>query len=79
MWSKTELLEVAQRQERLRKRVDVFNRSAVKYLQGIGQLQNIPEDITPLNDEDSDEEEDPFWLSLLRSIPFLGLRFFPEI
>jgi hypothetical protein len=35
----------------------------VKYLQGIGQLQNIPEDIAPLNDEDSDEEEDPFRLS----------------
>ena len=60
MWSNAELLEVAQRRERLRKRVDVFNRSAVKYLQGIGQLQNIPGDIAPLNDEHSDEEEDPF-------------------
>jgi hypothetical protein len=32
----------------------------VKYLQGIGQLQNTPEDIAPLNDEGSDEEEYPF-------------------
>ena len=60
VWSKAELLEVTQRRERLHKRIDSFNRNAVKYLQGIGQLHNIPEDIVPLNDEDSEEDEDPF-------------------
>jgi hypothetical protein len=63
VWSKDDLLEVAQHWECLCKWVDAFNWSMVKYLQGIGQLQSMPEDIAPLNDEDSDKKEDPFWPS----------------
>jgi hypothetical protein len=59
-WSRAQKLEVAQRRERLRSRIDSFNRAALSHLRGVDDGTQNADDISPLSDEDSEDEVDPF-------------------
>jgi hypothetical protein len=60
MWSPANRLEVAKRRERLRARIDTFNRTGLMHLRHAEDIEEIPDNIKVLDDEASDDEEDPF-------------------
>jgi len=60
MWSSANKLEVAKRRERLRARIDTFNRTGLMHLRHAEDIEDIPDNIEVLDDEASDDEDDPF-------------------
>ena len=61
LWSKSDKLELAKRRERLRSRIDAFNDTASSYLRGLHRVEDMVEEVSPLDDEATDEEEEqPF-------------------
>lgn len=60
MWSQANRLEVAKRRERLQARIETFNRTGLTHLRHAEDIEEIPDNIAVLDDEASDDEEDPF-------------------
>lgn len=58
--SNSDRIDLARRRERLRNRIDTFSKTALTYLRGINRLQEALEETAPLDDEASDDEENPF-------------------
>ena len=64
-WTSAEKLEVSKRRERLRNRIQSFNERALTYLRGINHIQLTLDEVEPLADEasDDDDDRDPFLLT----------------
>ena len=60
MWSPANKLDIAKRRERLQARIDTFNHAGLMHLHHVEDIEDIPENIEVLDDEASDDEDDPF-------------------
>jgi hypothetical protein len=60
LWSKADKLEIAKRRARLRSRIDAFNDMAQMFLRGIHRLDDLKDDMITLDDEATDDDDDPF-------------------
>jgi hypothetical protein len=60
LWSKADKLEIAKRRARLRGRIDAFNDVAPMFLRGTHRLEDLKDDMIALDDEATDDEDDPF-------------------